>query len=395
MSTGTSFTPLTPSHRSRIPAFEVMRITDQIEARRAAGHDVISLCAGEPTPRTPPERLNAGGYTGPLGTFELREKIAEHYNNWYSVAVDARRVAATTGSSGAFQLAFLAAFDAGDRVALATPGYPAYRNILRALGVEVIELLVSAETRYQPTPELLDRAVSEHGQLAGLVVASPANPTGTMLGECELKALVDWCERNGARLVSDEIYHGITFAGNARSPQRGVTAAAFTDQAIIINSFSKYWGMTGWRLGWAVLPEQLMAPVEALSSNFALSPPTPAQEFALNAFTPETYAERDEQVDGFARARSLILDTAPELNWGVAAPADGAFYYYSHLGDQLERFGNSTAYAEALLTEANVAVVPGTDFDTVTGDQTVRLSYAVGEAKVAEALERIIRFQRA
>lgn len=386
---------LTTSQRSRIPAFEVMRITDQIEARRAAGHDVISLCAGEPSPRTPPVRITGGGYTGPLGTLELREKIAQHYDNWYSVAIHPHRVAATTGSSGAFQLAFLAAFDAGDKVALATPGYPAYRNILRALGVQVIELIVGAETRYQPTPELLDQAVSEHGELAGLVVASPANPTGTMLGEQELKALVEWCDRNNARLVSDEIYHGITFAESARSTYRGVTAAAFTDQAIIINSFSKYWGMTGWRLGWAVLPQHLVEPVEALSSNFALSPPTPAQEFALNAFTPEAYAERDEQVECFARARSLILEAAPALNWGTAAPADGAFYYYSHLGEQLERFGDSTKYAEALLNEANVAVVPGTDFDTLNGNQTVRLSYAVGEEKVAEALERIIRFQSA
>lgn len=382
--------------RARIPAFEVMRITEHIQLREAAGHDVVSLCAGEPPSRTPPARLTAAGYTGPLGTFALRSEIAGHYDRWYGVTIDPHRIAVTTGSSGAFQLAFLAAFEAGDNVALAIPGYPAYRNILRSLGVNVIELAVDIRTRYQPTPEHLDAIVAQHGQLHGLIVASPANPTGTMLAEAEMRALVAWCDQHGTRLISDEIYHGITFEGSGRSPFRGVTAAAFTDQAIIINSFSKYWGMTGWRLGWAVLPEHLVSPVEALSSNFALSPPTPSQEFAMSAFTEETYAERDAAVDGFARARSVILEAAHELEWGEAAPADGAFYYYSELGEQqLKRFGNSTAYAQALLNEANVALVPGTDFDPTAGERSVRLSYAVGEAKVTEAIERIIRFQRA
>ncbi len=396
----TALTPLAPSKRSRIPAFEVMRITDEIAQRRAAGRDVVSLCAGEPSARPTRGALKPAGYTGPLGTAPLREAIAGHYRSWYGIEVDPETVAVTTGSSGAFQLVFLAAFDPGDRVALVSPGYPAYRNILAALGVQVVEIPAGPATRYQPTPELLDAAVAEHGPLAGLVIASPANPTGTMLGRAELTELVAWCASRGVRLISDEIYHGITFPAAGQPDRRGVTVRELDPDAVVINSFSKYWGMTGWRLGWAILPPSLVAPFEALASNFALSPPAPAQEFALSAFTDESYAERDTIVDGFARARALILDAAPQLNWGTAAPSDGAFYYYSDLGPQLERFGDSVRYARALLDGADVAVVPGVDFDPSTGsgqgagDRAVRLSYAAGEAAVAEALDRIIRFQR-
>lgn len=395
----TRVSPLAASNRSRIPAFEVMRITDEIARRRAAGHDVVSLCAGEPGARPAPGTLQPAGYTGPLGTAPLREAIAGHYRSWYDVDVDPATVAVTTGSSGAFQLVFLAAFDPGDRVALASPGYPAYRNILTALGVHVVEIPTGPATRYQPTPELLDAAAAEHGPLAGLVIASPANPTGTMLGRGELSALVNWCTDRGVRLISDEIYHGITFPAAGASDPRGVTARELDPNAVVINSFSKYWGMTGWRLGWAILPPELVGPFEALASNFALSPPAPAQELALTAFTDESYAERDAVVAGFARARALILDTAPQLQWGTAAPSDGAFYYYSELGPQLERFGDSVRYARALLERADVAVVPGVDFDPgagpdrAGGGRAVRLSYAAGEAAVAEALDRIVRFQ--
>lgn len=415
-------TGLGASRRSAIPAFEVMRITDEVAKRRAEGRDIVSLCAGEPSARPAPGTLKPAGYTGPLGTTPLREAIAGHYREWYGVEIDPSRIAVTTGSSGAFQLVFLAAFDPGDRVALASPGYPAYRNILAALGVQVIEIATGIETRYQPTPELLDAAVAEHGELAGLIVASPANPTGTMLGRAELEALAKWCSRHGTRFISDEIYHGITFADSGDSATNGATAGApgapgaagaagatgaagaetrvrgvslaeLDSEAIVINSFSKYWGMTGWRLGWAVLPESLIAPLEALASNFALSPPAPAQELALSAFTPESYAERDSIVDGFAKARRLILDAAPSLGWGEAAPADGAFYYYSELGPQLERYQTSVEYARALLEQADVAIVPGVDFDPVSGHRAVRLSYAAGEPAVAEAIDRILRFQ--
>lgn len=381
------------SRRSSIPAFEVMRITGEIAEARAAGRDVVSLCAGEPSARPAPDTIKPAGYTSPLGTVELREAIAGHYRNWYGIEVNPAQVAVTTGSSGAFQLGFLAAFDPGDRVALVTPGYPAYRNILSALGVEVIEIRTTIETRYQPTPALLDAAVSEHGPVAGVVLASPANPTGTMLTFEEVRAITQWCRTNRALLVSDEIYHGITFPDPSDPHGRGTCAWEFGADSMVVNSFSKYWGMTGWRLGWALLPEQLVQPFEALASNFSLSPPAPAQEFALDAFTDETYAERDAVVDGFGRARQLILDAEPDLNWGVAAPSDGAFYYYSDLGPQLERFGDSVRYARELLDHADVAVVPGIDFDPHDGHRTVRLSYAAGESAVAEALDRIIKYQ--
>lgn len=372
-----------------------MQITDEVGRRRHAGHDVVSLCAGEPSARPAPGTLQPAGYTGPLGTTPLREAIAGHYRSWYGVEVDPARVAVTTGSSGAFQLVFLTAFDPGDRVALVSPGYPAYRNILTALGIHVVEIASGPATRYQPTPELLDEAVREHGDLAGLIVASPANPTGTMLGRSELAAITAWCSARGVRFISDEIYHGITFADPAvpQRDRRGVSAIELDGEAIVINSFSKYWGMTGWRLGWALLPEDMVAPFEALASNFALSPPAPAQELAMRSFSDETYEERDRVVEGFARARALILEAESSLNWGTAAPSDGAFYYYSELGPQLERFGDSSSYARALLEGADVAVVPGGDFDPVAGHRAVRLSYAAGEAAVAEALDRIIRFQ--
>lgn len=381
------------SRRSVIPAFEVMQITGEVERRRAEGRDIVSLCAGEPSARPAPGMLKPAGYTSPLGTAPLRAAIAGHYANWYGVSIDPARVAVTTGSSGAFQLVFLAAFDPGDRVALASPGYPAYRNILRSLGVDVIEIPTGPETRYQPTPALLDAAVAAHGPLAGLIVASPANPTGSMLSRAELSALVEWCAEQRVRLISDEIYHGITYAEPGSPDARGVSAVELDPEAIAINSFSKYWGMTGWRLGWAVLPESLIAPMEALASNFALSPPAPAQELALGAFSEERYAERDAVVAGFARARALILDAEPALRWGESAPSDGAFYFYADLGPQLERFGDSLGYARALLDGADVAVVPGVDFDPVHGARTVRLSFAAGEAAVEEALSRILRFQ--
>ena len=385
---------LAASARSAIPAFEVMRITGRVEQLRAEGRDVISLSAGEPRPRATPGEIRPAGYTSTLGTPALREAIAGHYAAWYGVDLDPRRVAVTTGSSGAFQLGFLAAFNPGDRVALVSPGYPAYRNILTALGISVAEIATTLDTRYQPTPALLDAEVSANGPLAGLVLASPSNPTGTMLSRTELAALSDWCARHGVRLVSDEIYHGITYPEPGAADGRGVSTAEFGPESLVINSFSKYWGMTGWRLGWALMPEDLAGPIEALASNFSLSPPAPAQQVALDAFTPESYAERDEVVAGFGRARSLLLEAAPSLGWGEAAPADGAFYYYADLGPMLERFGDSRGYASALLEEAGVAVVPGVDFDPTNGHRTVRLSFAGGEASLAEAIERILAFQR-
>ncbi|MGN6403967.1 aminotransferase class I/II-fold pyridoxal phosphate-dependent enzyme [Sinomonas sp.] len=406
-----SLRQLTASSRSQVPPFAVMDILARVDQLRAEGRDVVSLCAGEPSGGSPSgvsaaaARIHASGraltYTPALGTAELRAAIAGHYGQWYGLDVDPARVAVTTGSSGAFVLGFLAAFDVGDRVALARPGYPAYRNILAALGCEVVEVDCGPETRYQPTPELLDAAVREHGQLAGLVLASPANPTGTMVSRAELQAIVEWCQGNGVRLVSDEIYHGITYPDAVldEHSQRGVCAwelgGEAGNEAIVISSFSKYWGMTGWRLGWMLLPEELVGAVDALAGNVALCPPAPSQLAAVEAFSPASYAEAEAWVAQYAETRRALLNGLGPLGWGPAAPADGAFYLYAELGSQLERFGDSREYCRALLEAEGVALVPGTDFDAHAGGRSVRLSFAAGSTAVTTAVERILRFQRA
>ncbi|MDO5678002.1 MAG: aminotransferase class I/II-fold pyridoxal phosphate-dependent enzyme [Propionibacteriaceae bacterium] len=388
------------SSRSAVPPFEVMQVLDQVATLRAAGRDIISLCAGEPAGGAPSAvnqaaaKLHAAGqvfgYTSPLGIWPLREKLAEHYRRWYGLDINPAQIAITTGSSGGFLLTFLAAFEAGDRVALARPGYPAYRNILTSLGCEVVDLECGPDVRFQPTVELLDAALAQ-APLKGLILASPANPTGTMVSRDELAALTTWCQQQGVRLISDEIYHGVTYPVGTN---RGTSAWELTQSAVVVSSFSKYWGMTGWRIGWLVLPADLVDAVDALAGNLALCPPAPAQYAALEAFTDQSYAECDAQVAEFAEARRLLLDAEPRLNWGVSAPADGAFYYYADLGPQLERWGTSGAYAAALLEQTGVAVTPGRDFDAALGSRTVRLSFAAGAPAIGEAIERIIAFQR-
>ena len=390
--------------RAQVPPFQVMSILDRVAQMRAAGRDVVSLCAGEPAggaPRAVSERaaeIHASGrpltYTSALGIQELRAAIAGHYRRWYGLDVAAEEVAVTTGSSGAFMLAFLSAFNAGDRVALARPGYPAYRNILRALGCEVVEIDCGPEVRYQPTAELLAAAAAAHGPLAGLVLASPANPTGTMVSRSELAALTAWCAEHGVRLVSDEIYHGITYPADPTEPDaRGTCAWELDRTAVVISSFSKYWGMTGWRLGWALMPRDLAPAFDALAGNVALCPPAPAQLAALAAFEADSYREAEAAVAAFAGVRALLLQNLSRLEWGSAAPADGAFYLYADLGRQLEGFADSAEYCRALLEEEGVALVPGADFDAVNGTRSVRLSFAAGADAVATAIERIVRFQ--
>ncbi|MEF3119671.1 pyridoxal phosphate-dependent aminotransferase [Kocuria flava] len=399
--------PLRPSARSAVPGFRVMEILGEVERLRARGRDVVSLCAGEPSGGAPAavaraaarvhERNEGLGYTPALGIEPLRRAVAGHCARWYGLEVDPAQVAITTGASGALLLSFLAAFDPGDRVAVCRPGYPAYRNTLAALGAEVVELDCGPGTRFQPTPQLLDAEVAAHGPLRGLVVAGPANPTGTMLAPEELAGLADWCAAHGTRLISDEIYHGIVHTAPAGAPadrvHRGTSAWEHDRDAVVISSFSKYWGMTGWRLGWALLPPDLVPAVEALAGNVSLCPPAAAQLAALEAFTPEAYAEADRAVEGFARSRRLLLDALPALGWGATAPADGAFYLYADLGEQLARHGSSLEWCRRLLEAEAVAVVPGLDFDPARGHRSVRLSFAAGPAAVEEAVSRILRFQ--
>ncbi|WP_125612719.1 aminotransferase class I/II-fold pyridoxal phosphate-dependent enzyme [Specibacter cremeus] len=396
--------PLTVADRAQVPPFQVMDILARVAELRAAGRDVISLCAGEPGGGAPSgvsaraAALHAAGtpltYTPALGITDLREAIAGHYRRWYGLDVPPRNIAVTTGSSGAFMLLFLAAFNPGDRVALARPGYPAYRNILRALGIEVVELDCRADTRFQPTPAMLEAAVGEHGPLAGLVLASPANPTGTMVSRAELAALASWCTSSGVRLVSDEIYHGITYPAAGSADPRGVCAWELDRSGTVISSFSKYWGMTGWRLGWALVPDDLVAAVDALAGNVALCPPAPAQIAAVEAFSDASYAQADASVAEFARTRSLLLASLDRLGWGGAAPADGAFYLYADLGPAASGFADAAGYCAALLEAEGVALVPGADFDdSAAGRRHVRLSFAAGLEAVRSGVQRIERFQ--
>lgn len=385
--------------RSDVPGFKVMSIVAQLERMRAAGRDVVSLTAGEPGSGAPPAVNRAAAqihqdntvlnYSAGFGIQPLREALVEHYRRWYGVELPVERIAVTTGSSGAFVLSFLAAFDPGARVALARPGYPAYRNILASLGIEVVDLDCGADVRFQPTVEQLEAEVAQNGPLDGLIIASPANPTGTMIGRQQLRSLAQWCTDHGAQLISDEIYHGISFGEPA------VSAAEVTDDAVIISSFSKYWGMPGWRLGWTVLPEYLVDPVARLGGNIALCAPHGSQIAAVEAFGTESMEFAQSQVAEYAAARQLVLDALDDLGWGRVAPADGAFYVYAHIGEHLQRFGSSEDYCAAVLEQAGVAVVPGTDFDPVHGDQWVRLSLAPGRKAVEEGLRRIKAFHAA
>ena len=394
----TARVPLKPSHRAAVPPFAVMSILNRVAQLRAHGQEIISLCAGEPSQGAPSGvRRRAAelmvdrtplGYTETFGIKPLRREIAAHYRRWYSLDVDEDQVALTTGSSGAFLLSFLAAFDHGDRVALTRPGYPAYRNILASLGCQVVELACGPAERFQPTVEMLEQA-HRAAPLAGLVVASPANPTGTMIASDHLAELASWCRDHEVRLVSDEIYHGITDSTVAAS-----CAWEHDREAIVISSFSKYWGMTGWRLGWALVPAELVAVFDALAGNFALCPPVPSQHAAIAAFTDESYREADAAVAAFADARAIVLKAIDDLGWTGVAPADGAFYVYAGIGNQLGPHPDSESWCEALLDEHGVALTPGTDFDQRDGATAVRVSLAAGPEAVAAALIRILRFQQ-
>ncbi|MFE5290935.1 aminotransferase class I/II-fold pyridoxal phosphate-dependent enzyme [Isoptericola sp. NPDC056618] len=388
------------SRRSHVPPFAVMQVLATANERRAAGHDVLNLCAGEPSTgasdvvrEKAAELLRTAdlGYTESMGVPALRREIAGHYRRWYDVDVDPARIAVTTGSSGGFLLAFLAAFDVGDRVALARPGYPAYKNILAALGCEVVELDCGPDTRYQPTVSQLMEAYYAGG-LDGLVVASPANPTGTMLPPAELAALARWCEEHDVRLISDEIYHGIAYSADVQQ----ATAAMYTDAgAVVVNSFSKYWAMTGWRLGWLVLPDELVGPVDALAGNVALSPPALAQHAGVAAFSPAGYAAAAENVARYAASRAALLDRVDELGWRPVAPADGAFYLYGNVAGFRDAVGgDSVTYCRRLLAEADVAITPGADFDVVGGGDWVRLSFAAAPDVVSRAVDRIVAWHR-
>jgi len=332
---------------------------------------VLHLEVGQPSTAAPGPVLAAAksaldsdrlGYTDALGIPELRRRIARHYMDFYGTVVDSARIVVTTGSSGAFLLSFLSAFDQGDRVGLALPGYPAYKNILAALDIEVVEIPVDGSTRFQPTAAILDRL---DVPLDGLIVASPSNPTGSMIGAEEFRLLADWCRSKSVRLISDEIYHGLTYG------QTPVTALQLDADAIIINSFSKYFSMTGWRLGWMILPEDLGRAVECLTQNFFISPPTLAQIAAATVF--DCYAELNANVARYAENRAVLLERLPGAGFEDLAPPDGAFYIYANVAHLTN---NSEEFCKLMLAETGVAATPGIDFDPGRGAGYVRFCYA-------------------
>ena len=372
------------SKRGGVPPFIVMDVLRAANERAARGGDVLHLEVGQPgtaAPRAVIEAARAAlehdriGYTDATGLPSLRARIARHYAETYGTEIDPERVVATTGSSGGFLLSFLSCFDPGDRVALAAPGYPAYRNILSALGIEPVLIETEAAHRFQPTPDLLERF---GGRLDGLILASPSNPTGTMLDRDALAALVAHCQAKDIRLISDEIYHGIIYGA------RAVSALELSDDAVVINSFSKYFSMTGWRLGWMVLPPDLLRPVECLAQNLFISPPTLSQAAGTAAF--DCRAELDEYVAAYGRNRALLLKELPRAGFDNLAPADGAFYIYA---DVTQRTNDSDAFCKRMLAETGVAATPGIDFDPARGNRFVRFSFAGSEADIAKAVERL------
>ena len=375
--------PLRIAQRGIIPAFIVMEVLRAAEARAADGGDVLHLEIGQPSTPAPTGVRAAAhaaidadklGYTDEFGLPALRRKLADFYHQRYGVTVPIERIAITVGSSGAFLLTFLAAFDAGNRVALAAPSYPAYRNILSALGVEVVELPATLATGFQPTIEMLEQV---DGPLHGLIVASPANPTGTMLSLADYQALIGWCRQRGVTLISDEIYHGLTYGKPC------VSALQVSDEVIVINSFSKYFSMTGWRLGWTILPEAFVRPVECLAQNMFISAPSLSQHAAMAAF--DCIDELEINRSRYATNRDHLLAALRRAGIRDIAPADGALYLYADVG----HLTNDTPdFCRRLLNDTGVAITPGIDFDPERGHRYVRFSFAGATDTIIEAGRR-------
>ena len=377
------------SGRSDVPPFMVMDVMAAAARIEAAGGHVIHMEVGQPAASAPKTAILAAhaaldgariDYTSALGTPGLRERIARHYRESYGFALDSERVVVTTGSSGAFILAFLALFEPGDRVAVTVPGYPPYRHILTALGCEPVLIETSSKTRHALTGEAL-LAAHRKAPLKGVLVASPANPTGTMMSREALSGLISAAESAGIRFISDEIYHGLDYAFPA------VSAAELSSNAIVINSFSKYFCMTGWRVGWMVVPEPLVRPIERLQQNLAISVPTLSQIAAEAAFDGRD--EMEEIKRGYLENRRILIEGLPRAGLSKFLPADGAFYLYADVSDFTS---DSFKFAGEMLEKAHVAATPGVDFDPLHGRQFIRFSYARSVQEMNEAVERIARW---
>jgi len=369
------------SRRGAVDPFIVMDVMEAARAAEAAGRHIIHMEVGQPGTAAPQGaraavaramEQGALGYTVALGLPELRAGIAELYLRWYGIRLDPARVVVTSGSSAAFLLAFTALFEAGDRVGLGEPGYPSYRQILRALSLTPVGIPASVENRLQPTPADMDGI-----DIAGMIVASPGNPSGTMLDQTALKALMDHCAARGISFISDEIYHGLHYG------DRAISALEISDECYVINSFSKYFSMTGWRVGWMVVPPDHVRLIERLAQNMFICPPHASQIAALAALdcVPELEANRAV----YAKNRTLMLEGLAEAGFTKIAPPDGAFYVYADVSDLTD---DSLAFAAQIL-EAGVAVTPGLDFDPVRGAQTMRFSYARSTEEIVEGLARL------
>jgi aspartate/methionine/tyrosine aminotransferase len=376
---------LSPSARSDVPPFMVMDVIAAATRVEAEGHHVIHMEVGQPAAPAPRTAIAAARraldgplrYTEALGIGSLRSRIARHYGEAYNVDLDPARVIVTTGSSAGFILAFLAMFEPGDRVGIANPGYPPYRHILKALGCEPVLIETGDATRWAVTPETV-LAAHRRQKLAGLLVASPANPTGTMMRPEALADLIRATEEAGIRFISDEIYHGLDYAFPAQ------TALRISDRALVINSFSKYFCMTGWRIGWIVAPEPLVRPIERLQGNLAISVPTLSQIAAEAAFDGRD--EMDAVKHGYEDNRRILIEGLPKAGLETFLPVDGAFYLYANIA----RFSDdSYDFAKRMLEEAHVAATPGVDFDPVDGRHYLRFCYAQSQADMHEAVARI------
>jgi aspartate/methionine/tyrosine aminotransferase len=379
---------LKTSRRAAIDPFIVMEVMRTANEQAAAlgkdgGGDIIHMEVGQPSTPAPRKVIEAAkaaldreliGYTDALGLPALRSRIARHYRDAYGLDVPASRIAVTTGSSGGFLLSFLAAFDPGDRVALAMPGYPCYRHILTALGLEPVLIEAHAATKFQPTIADLEKV---EGRLDGLILASPSNPVGAVVPAVELAAIAAWCAKKGVRLISDEIYHGITYGAPAAS-------AALSPGAVVINSFSKYFSMTGWRLGWMILPEDLVKPVERLTQNFFISAPALSQIAGIAAFDAQD--ELQANVARYAKNREILLNDLPKAGFDDLITTDGAFYIYANVA---RLTNDSLDFCQRMLAETGVAATPGIDFDPARGRHFVRFCFSGATADMAEAARRL------
>lgn len=373
--------------RSQVSPFIVMDIMRMANQLSMTGRDIIHLEVGQPSTPAPRAVLETAktaldqsllGYTDALGLMDLRERLSAHYQDYYNCAVSSDRVIITTGSSGAFLLSFLSVFEVGDKVGLVVPTYPAYRNILKAIGVEVVDIHVGHESDFQPSIEILERMDCK---LDGLIIASPSNPTGSMIKKPIFQEILDWCSRKEVRVISDEIYHGITYGEKAE------TALSYNEDAIIINSFSKYFCMTGWRLGWMVVPDSLVRTIERLAQNLFISPPTISQLSAVSVF--ECLGDLDINVLRYAENRKILQEELPKIGLRKFAPSDGAFYLYVDVSDYTD---DSFSLCQNILTKVGLAITPGTDFDSRFGNRYVRLSFASSTSNVSLAIKRLEKF---